>query len=125
MIYLTDHITFGDSLIITVFSMSVVFIVLYLISCLIRVLKVAAVGKENKGENKAEKITPKAMERNRIEEENINEEDDEELVAVIAAAVALSLGVDLPQIKIRKIKRVSQKTPIWAEAGRMEQIKGL
>lgn len=41
-----ESVTIGDSLIITVFSMTVVFIVLYLISLLIRVLKVAANGKK-------------------------------------------------------------------------------
>ncbi|HEY8362364.1 MAG TPA: OadG family protein [Tissierellaceae bacterium] len=117
-----ESITIGDSLIITVFSMAVVFIVLYLISCLIRVLKIVSNGKE---ENK-ESSTPNIEEANAIEEiEEVEEEDEGELVAIIAAAIAASLDVSIPQIRIKEIRRVSQSTPVWADIGRREQMKGI
>jgi len=116
---LGESVTIGDSLIITVFSMGVVFIVLYLISLLIRVLKVAANGKkEDKGTN-----TSNIIETDTVEE--IDETDEGELVAAIAAAIAASLDVSIPQIRIREIRRISQNTPVWADMGRREQMKGI
>jgi len=48
--------------------------------------------------------------------------DDEELIAVIAASIAASLGVRVPEINIKSIKRIPQRTPIWGQAGRQELI---
>lgn len=48
--------------------------------------------------------------------------DDEELIAVIAASIAASLGVSVPEINIKSIRRIPQRTPIWAQAGRQELI---
>lgn len=115
-----ESVTIGDSLIITVFSMGVVFIVLYLISLLIRVLKVAANGKKEDKETN----TPNIVEANTVEEE-IDETDEGELLAAIAAAIAASLDVSVPQIRIREIRRISQNTPVWADMGRREQMKGI
>jgi len=117
---LGESVTIGDSLIITVFSMGVVFIILFLISCLIRVLKVASSGKK---EDK-EASTPNIIETDTIEEE-VDETDEGELVAAIAAAIAASLDVSIPQIRIREIRRVPQNTPVWADMGRREQMKGI
>lgn len=114
-----EYITIGDSLIVTIFSMIVVFISLYLIACLIRVLKVVSSGKkEDKEAN-----TPNIEETNVIEE--AEETDSEELIAAIAAAIAASLNVSIPQIRIREIKRIPQNTPLWADMGRREQMKGI
>lgn len=114
-----ESVTIGDSLIITVFSMTVVFIVLYLISLLIRVLKVTSNGKkEDKGTN-----TSNIIETDTVEE--IDETDEGELIAAIAAAIAASLDVSIPQIRIREIRRISQNTPVWADMGRREQMKGI
>lgn len=120
-----EYLTFGDSLIVTAFSMIVVFIALILISYLIRILKIVAVEKKDIVENKVENTTLNAAALNAVEKEEKNELDDEELVAVIAAAIAASLDVSIPQIKIRKIRRVPQNTPLWAEMGRKEQINGM
>ncbi|NLV87948.1 MAG: hypothetical protein GX021_01080 [Tissierellia bacterium] len=48
--------------------------------------------------------------------------DDEELIAVITASIAASLGVSVPEINIKSIRRIPQRTPIWAQAGRQELI---
>ncbi len=120
-----EYITLGDSLIITVFSMLVVFVALILISYLIRILRVVATEKKDVAENKIENTFSSATVLNSVEEEKINETDEEELVAVIAAAIAASLDVSIPQVKIKSIRRVPQNTPLWAEVGRREQIKGI
>lgn len=113
VIQLGETISIGDSLIITIFCMIIVFLTLLIISYLIGILRVVS-SKDNdiKQETKIEK-----------ESLNINKSmDDEELVAVIAAAIACSLGVDVPKVKIKSIRRVSQDSPIWAKVGREEQI---
>lgn len=116
-----NNVTLSESLVITVFSMLVVFVVLILISYLIRILKVASIGKKDKVQTTESNI----MESKVVEKEEVSKTDDEELVAVIAAAVAANLGVSVPQIRIKEIKRVYQNTPLWAETGRREQIKGI
>lgn len=48
----------------------------------------------------------------------------EELVAVIAAAVAIQLGLDVPDINIKSIRRLSNSTPSWRAVGKQEQMLG-
>lgn len=52
------------------------------------------------------------------------EQNYEELVAVIAAAVAIQLGVDLPDINIQSIRRIPNNTPIWRSVGKQRQMLG-
>ena len=117
-------VSFGDSLIITVFSMVVVFVVLITISYLIDVLRITTNGKKNKEKSNGLNL---AEVKQTIEDKKVETEknmDEEELVAVIAAAVAASLGVTIPEINIKSIKRVSGSNSSWAEMGRREQISG-
>ena len=112
-----NYITIGDSLIITVFSMAVVFVALIGISYLIDLLRIAS------DRNKANAIEEKEVKK--VEESSVQENlNDEELVAVISAAVAVSLGVSIPEVNIKSIKRVTENTPAWAAMGRREQILG-
>ncbi len=117
-----DIITIGESLIITVFSMVIVFLTLLIISYLIDGLRVVTnknnATKEN-GKVKIEAQDPFSEEK-LVSEESIKE--DEELVAVIAAAIAASEGISIPQVRINTIKRVSKNTPTWAKTGREENI---
>lgn len=117
-------VSFGDSLAITVFSMVVVFVVLITISYLIDVLRITTNGKKNKEKSNELNL---AEVKQTIEDKKVETEknmDEEELVAVIAAAVAASLGVTIPEINIKSIKRVSGSNSSWAEMGRREQISG-
>ena len=50
------------------------------------------------------------------------DENSEELIAVIAAAIAANMGVGLPEINIQSIRRIPQNTIPWAEMGRKEQL---
>lgn len=108
-------------MIITVFSMSVVFAGLIFLAMLISVLKAVSVEKE---EVKKETITSIEAKRNTAEKAEEIKTDDGELVAVIAAAVAASLGANIPDINIKSIKRLQQSSTTWAAAGRNEQIYG-
>ncbi len=52
------------------------------------------------------------------------EENYEELVAVIAAALAIQLGVDIPDINIQSIRRIPNSTPTWRTIGKQHQMLG-
>jgi Na+-transporting methylmalonyl-CoA/oxaloacetate decarboxylase gamma subunit len=122
VINLNNNISLGDSLIITVFSMVTVFVTLYIISLLIDLLRIVTnKDKKEKEINKTETLKENIVKNTETPttEENLNQE---ELVAVIAASIAASLGVTVPDINIKSIKRVSQPTPLWAQIGRREQL---
>jgi sodium pump decarboxylase gamma subunit len=50
------------------------------------------------------------------------EEDEEELVAVISAAIAAAIGTSAHNIVVKNIVRVPDQTPAWGQSGRMEQM---
>lgn len=47
-------------------------------------------------------------------------EDDEALIAVITAAIAATLGTTMHNIHVSNIRRVTDQTPAWGQAGRSE-----
>lgn len=110
-----DHVSIGEALIITGFSIVVVFLGLIMISLLISALK-------NISGDKKPEVSKVVETPAKKEEPVINQVDDEELVAVIAAAIAASMGVNIPQLNIKSIRRIPQTTPAWAVASRQEQI---
>lgn len=115
-----DKITFGDSLVVTVFSMAVVFVGLIVLAIIISLLKNLSIDKKVKGTELEVPIVPEDSRR----EEPQEAVDDKELIAVIAAAVAASLGVDVPDINIKAIRRLPQNTPAWAQMGKQERVFG-
>lgn len=116
-----EYISIGDGLIVTLFSVVMVFVVLVIISVFISMLRflekkeVAPVEEVMTKDDKAEELK---------DSELVEVVDDEELIAVISAAVAASMGLALPEINIQSIKRVETSQPAWARAGRQEQING-
>lgn len=48
--------------------------------------------------------------------------DDEEIIAVITAAVAASLNRSTHDIVVKSIKRIPYRTPAWNQASRSKQI---
>ncbi|WP_077368904.1 OadG family protein [Anaerosalibacter sp. Marseille-P3206] len=118
---LGDSVTFGQSLIVTVFSMAIVFLSLLIISYIIDALR--AVATKDKGVKVNENKAPVKVAKEEIVEISKDEEDDdEELVAVIAAAIAASMGVNVSDLNIKSIKRIPQGGPVWSRIGRQEQI---
>ena len=119
-----NEVTMGEALVVTVVSMAVVFVVLILISLTITFLK--SLGAEKK---EVKKVAP-AKEEKPVQKEapvmatTEGQEDEEELIAVITAAIANSLGVDIPEINITSIRRTPQATTVWREMGKQEQIMG-
>lgn len=114
-----EIISFKDSLIITVFGMLIVFVALLAIAYIIDILRLVVNGRE---ETKKEEVMQKVEEAKETIKEPKETVDDKELIAVISAALAAHLKKDIPQIKIKTIRRVSTPNPLWSEAGIKEQI---
>lgn len=107
------EVSIGEAIIITGFSMIVVFIVLIIISILISRLEKIGTSKNSKvGESTIKEEGGEVM-------EVIN---DEELVAVITATIAVATGRTAPNLKIRKIKRISNDKSTWENISRQEQV---
>lgn len=118
-----EFIGIGDALTVTLFSIVMVFLVLIVISIFISMLK-------NLDKKKKEEVLAPSDKGNfdKIKEKTIKEQEavettnDEEIIAVISAALAASMGLDLPQINIKKIRRINTSSSAWSDAGRQEQI---
>ena len=115
---LGENVSLGQALGVTVFSMAIVFITLIIISFMLTAFK--HIFKEG---NKSEaKVAPKKVKVAEPVVETKDDSDDEELIAVITAAIAASLSVPTTDIKIKNIKRVSQNASPWSRMGRIEQM---
>ena len=126
---MSDYITILDSIFVTVVSMIVVFAVLVLIAYLINALKVISNGNKKDASVEASKTSSNieaAKTNNSLEDKGIvttsEDEIDEELVAVIAAAVAANLGLNIPDIRINSIRRVPQMNSSWAQAAKRDNL---
>jgi len=101
-------------LVVTVLSMAIVFAILILLMGVIKLLEKSMGGAAPK------EVAPEAQV---VETEVEYEEDMGELVAVISAAVASSMGVSESSIRVVNIARLGESSPSWARSGRLEQIQ--
>jgi len=53
----------------------------------------------------------------------VPDEDDLELVAIITAAIAASMGTCVQNIVVRNIVRVPDHTPVWGQISRLTQMQ--
>lgn len=111
-----QEINLSEALVITVVSMVVVFLVLILIAYAIGILK------NFQQKNKKDTVDVSGeVESTEVAEEKTNASEDEEaLVAVIAAVVAATMELDVPDIKIKKIRRIDHS--VWNDTARIEQM---
>ena len=58
------------------------------------------------------------------DEKVLSQENNEELVSVISAAISASMGVGIPEINIKSIRRVPQYNSLWNGIGKIEVMKG-
>lgn len=112
-----ETVTASQGLIITVFSMGVVFVVLLAISYIIDLLRIFSKEKV-KIENKVQVIEP---EKEVLKEKQILE-DDFELIAVITAAIAACSSKGMDEIKIKAIRRVQSSGNTWKEIAKQENL---
>lgn len=117
----------SDKVLVTLFvaalGMSVTFAVLvflwFCISMFAKVINAAQNAGSKKGEITEIAPVPQAQS---LEEVNQDQDEDEELIAVISAAVAASMNTSIHNIVVRNIVSVDDHSPSWSKTGRIEQM---
>lgn len=113
--------TFIYSLIVTLFGMGIVFLVLILLQYMLKAMEIIF-HKEKKAAPAAAQASEAKPAEAAIPEVNTAEEAfDDQLAAVITAAVISCLGGN-SNIIVRNIRRVEDLTPAWGKASRTEQM---
>ncbi len=75
---------------------------------------------ENKNtEQKAPSVSPAPAATPQVQSD---QGEDEELVAVIAAAIAAATGKKPHNLVVRQIRQIVDATPAWGQAGRVQQM---
>ncbi len=112
-----------EMLIICVQGIMTVFAVLIILWIAIIIMHKCATlgqGKEKKQEKPAAApapaVAPKAA-------PTAVEEDDDELIAVLTAAVAASLNTSTYNLRIKSFRRIGQNAPAWNAVSRKEQLE--
>lgn len=106
----------------TILGMGITFAALLVIWATTAIMSKIIRSLENRNKEEIVRVVePKKEEIVKITEDE-NGEDDEELIAVISAAIAASLNTSIHNIVVRNIIRVDDKTPAWGKAGTIEQM---
>jgi sodium pump decarboxylase gamma subunit len=106
------------SLYTTILGMSITFVALLFIWFMTANLSKFIMAFENKNKQTDVVSAPKVVTPAPVE--TVVEENDEELVAVITAAIAASLNTSMHNIVVTNIVRVNDATPAWGRAGRVD-----
>lgn len=129
---ITESMSLGEKLLnslgLTVLGLAIVFGVLVFIYLVIELMH-KAIGEKPKAIANSPEAKPENIENSTTSipvEEAVEEnlQDDGELVAVIAAAIATASGTSIENLVVKSIKPVPQKNSAWAAAGRQEQMLG-
>lgn len=122
------------SLKVTVLGMGTVFVALialiYVIELLNKVLNAGQQkNKENTGLtekdiNQVDSTSKDGSETTANDGIQGEELDEEELIAVITAAIAASLNRSTHDIIVRSVRRIPYNSPVWNIAGRNQQLAG-
>lgn len=118
---LQDGVTLSEALNVTLFSMAIVFVTLIVISFILTGFK-SMFYKDDK-KTPVKKEVPQVGDNMVVDSVEEIIDNDDEIVAVIAAAIAAGTGEAIENINIRNIKRTNQSSPVWAMAGRQEGIQ--
>lgn len=105
----------------TVLGMGIVFITLYVLSLILELMKVVF-HQDKKESTKVQKSSNIIIEDETKKEAEIevSESNNEELIAVISAALSAYLDRPISQIKIGTIKTIHKQTPVWGMASRLK-----
>ncbi len=115
----------SEGLAITVIGIGIVFAVLVILWGFIACMQlVFAKGKAKPEGDKANANTAPAETKAEIAVSNIAEdENEEEIVAVIMAAIANCLNTSTYNLNIKSIRRVGNAAPAWNAASRRENVE--
>ncbi len=115
---------------VTLIGLVIVFIMLFLIIGVIKLLAMIIGSIEKRANNKKAKRDAKVSETVVKKQEEIAElseteaeqeqQNDEEIIAVLAAACAVVMGTEPSQVIVKSYKKVRRTA--WASAGRREQM---
>lgn len=107
----------------TVLGMGITFAALIIIWGLSIVLKNVVLSIEGKKDSGVKVVNePKNKKKVSSEVIEIDEMDDEELIAVISAAIASSMDTSVRNIVVKNIVRVNDDTPTWGKVARIDQV---
>jgi len=103
--------------------MVIVFAVLILLQYIIEAIHLFANRAKKENDVQSQPATAAAV-QTPLEPDSAELEEpcDEELIAVIAAAISSSLDVSTYDLRIKSVKRVPPYSPAWNRAGRIEQV---
>lgn len=127
-----EFLSLPEGLLITVFSMVLVFLALLLISFIIDIMRVMVEKKDKKNAEPVKSgagsaVNTSSAVKNDDEGEiaavlsaavAAMEDEESEVVAAISAAVAIMLGKSTGDFVVKNIKRVPELDTAWAKAGR-------
>ena len=100
----------------TIIGLAIVFAVLIILMFVLKIMeKIFA----PKTEKKAEIVPPVSVVK---QTEIVAAEDDEEIIAVLTAAIAASLNTSTYNLRIKSFRRVVNNAPAWNKAGLNETI---
>jgi sodium pump decarboxylase gamma subunit len=108
-----------EGLVVTVLCMTIVFLVLASITLVIRIQRFLT---EKIGPRKGREKKAEGSEAITAIETPAPKAEDDELIAVITAAVAASLGRPVSGVAVRSIRRIGTAASAWSMAGRQEHI---
>jgi sodium pump decarboxylase gamma subunit len=106
-----DEILYGIQ--VTIIGMGVVFLLLYIISLMLDLMRPLFYKQQTKQPQPA----PKAPAQTSQPQDQ--EQETGRTIAIIAAAISAASGISTQNIKIRAIRRIPQSTPAWGIAARM------
>lgn len=110
------------SLQVTLLGMGITFVALVLLWGVIIVFSRTVAAIENAKNPKVEVVATNVAETPVANAVVESQEDETQLVAVITAAIAASLGTTMNNIVVKNITRVHDTTPAWGRVGRTEQM---
>lgn len=110
-----------EGLQVTVIGLAIVFGVLVILMLVLMAFKAIFYKEPGKAKQAQESVTPVKTEA-KVKPVSESEIDEEELVAVLTAAVAASLNTSTYNLRIRSYRRVGNSSPAWNKAGLSDAV---
>lgn len=117
---LQDGVNLSEGLLVTLFSMGIVFLTLIVIAFILGGFKSIFYKDESKKTSIKKEAPP--IGDNAVVEDTEELVNDEEMVAVIAAAIAAHTGSNIENLNIMNITRIPQNSPTWMKVGREKSV---
>ena len=111
----------GEGLMVTAVGFIIVFSVLIILMLVMMAMKKIFYKEPQANDKKTETQTADMQIDGKAETEVLNEEDPN-LIAVLAAAVAASLNTSAYNLKIKSYRRIGNNAPAWNKAGLRDTI---